>query len=346
MGEFIAKQGSTEASWLNIKQLTEPRAAARELTSTRTIEAMTSTQYIAVDIAKETLAVHCETFHGTFAYTHTGLHQILHKIQQLPNPLVVCEATGGYERKLIEWLRERQIPNALVNPARVRAFARSDGLKAKTDPIDAALLLKFAISKRIAPSEAPSPQRLLLQALMDRRSQLCETITQEKNRLEKCPKPARKSIEKVLRMLQKELTSIEQQIEAAIAKDQTMIRQSTQMQTVTGIGKTTAWTILAYLHEIIHLKRNQVTALAGIAPIPKDSGTFKGKRRIEGGRAKVRNCLYMAAQSAAVHNPHIRAYFQGLQARGKPYKCAIVAAMRKLLLHLQSILKKDLEALA
>ena len=118
------------------------------------------------------------------------------------------------------------------------------------------------------------------------------------------------------------------------------------MQSVVGIGKTTAWSILAYLSEITELKRNQLIALAGIAPFNKDSGKFQGKRRIEGGRAKVRKCLYMAAQSAAVHNEHIKKYVDGLRARGKPYKCAIVAAMRKILIHLQILLKKQQITLA
>ena len=148
------------------------------------------------------------------------------------------------------------------------------------------------------------------------------------------------------RIFEKELASIEKQIEELIAKDDKMAAQNAQMQSINGIRTTISWAILAYLGEITALSRNQLVALAGVAPYNRDSGKYKGKRRIEGGRAKVRKCLYMGAQCAAVYNPHIKAYVDGLRARGKPYKCAIVAAMRKLLIHIQSLLKKQESALA
>lgn len=302
--------------------------------------------YIAVDIAKDSLAVATDSFHGSFSYNDTGLKKLFDKIKETHSPCVICEATGGYERKLMELLHAKNIAVTLVNPARVRAFARSEGTKAKTDPIDAALLLKFAKSKDLEPTPPPSPERGRLQALMDRRSQLTESLTREKNRLQKCPDCIQKSIQKVIRIFEKELASIEKQIEELIAKDDKMAAQNAQMQSINGIGTTISWAILAYLGEITALSRNQLVALAGVAPYNRDSGKYKGKRRIEGGRAKVRKCLYMGAQCAAVYNPHIKAYVDGLRARGKPYKCAIVAAMRKLLIHIQSLLKKQESALA
>lgn len=307
---------------------------------------MTTHNYIAIDIAKATLAVHCETFTGSFDYNPQGLKELLERIHTLQDPLVVCEATGGYERELMNLLYKHQIPVALLNPARVRAFARSEGIKAKTDPIDAVMLLRFAQSKRIMPTPPPSPEQQILQALMDRRNQLSESLAREKNRLQKSPSCILKSIEKMIRVTEKEISLIDEQIKKLIAKDESLNKQCSLMQSVTGIGHTTAWTILAYLGEITSLKRNQLVALAGIAPYAKDSGKFKGKRRIEGGRSKVRRCLYMAAQSAAVYNPHIKAYVDALRARNKPYKCAIVAAMRKLLIHLHSLLKNPNLSLA
>ena len=295
--------------------------------------------YIAVDIAKDSLAVKCVFFSGSFEYNAQGLQQLLLKLQTIPTPIVVCEATGGYERKLMEALHETAIAVALVNPARVRAFAKSEGLKAKTDPIDAALLLRFAQSKDLQATLPPSPQQQTLQALMDRRSQLTESLAREKNRLEKCPDCVRESIEKMIALVKEELAQIDERIEQLIDEDTQMSEHSSTMQSVTGVGKITAWTLLAYLGEMTTLGRNQLVALAGVAPYNKDSGKYQGKRRIEGGRAKVRKCLYMAAQSAAVHNEHIKKYVDALRARGKPYKCAIVAAMRKLLIHLQVLLK-------
>lgn len=307
---------------------------------------MTSKNYIAIDIAKDSLAVASDSFKGSFPYTDSGLGKLLKKIKVLDSAMVVCEATGGYERKLMSLLFKQEIPVVLVNPARVRAFARSEGTKAKTDPIDAQMLLRFAKSKDLRPTPAPSEQQQSLQALMDRRSQLTESQAREKNRLQKSPQSVRRSIEKMIAFIEKELKALEEQIKKIIESDEPMNRQNLTMQQVSGIGATTAWSILAYLGEINSLSRNQLVALAGVAPYNKDSGKFKGKRRIEGGRAKVRKCLYMAAQSAAVHNPHIKAYVDGLRARGKPYKCAIVAAMRKLLIHLQSLLKNPQKALA
>jgi transposase len=307
---------------------------------------MTSKNYIAIDIAKDSLAVASDSFNGSFPYTESGLGKLIKKVKALDCALVVCEATGGYERKLMNLLFKQKTPVALVNPSRVRAFARSEGTKAKTDPIDARMLLRFAKSKDLRPTPAPSKQQQCLQALMDRRSQLTESLAREKNRLQKSPESVRRSIEKMIDFIEKELEALEKQIQELIESDETMNRKSLTMQQVSGIGETTAWSILAYLGEIESLGRNQLVALAGVAPYNKDSGKFKGKRRIEGGRAKVRKCLYMAAQSAAVHNPHIKAYVDGLRARGKPYRCAIVAAMRKLLIHLQSLLKNPQNALA
>jgi len=307
---------------------------------------MTSKNYIAIDIAKDSLAVASDSFKGSFPYTDSGLSKLLKKIKVLDFPMVVCEATGGYESKLMSLLFKQEIPVALVNPSRVRNFARSEGTKAKTNPIDAQMLLRFAKSKDLRPTPAPSEQQQSLQALMDRRSQLTESLAREKNRLQKSPQSVHKSIEKMIAFIEKELKALEEQIKKVIESDEEMNQQNLTMQQVSGIGATTAWSILAYLGEINSLSRNQLVALAGVAPYNKDSGKFKGKRRIEGGRAKVRKCLYMAAQSATVHNPHIKAYVDGLRARGKPYKCAIVAAMRKLLIHLQSLLKNPQKALA
>jgi len=307
---------------------------------------MTSKNIVAIDIAKDSLAVEAPSLRRSFCYDQEGLKMLLEKLEALDAPMVVCEATGGYERKLLEVLFERNIPVALVNPARVRAFAKSEGIKAKTDPIDAAMLRKYALSKDLQPTKAPSKNRQELQALMDRRSQLTEALAREKNRLQNSPRKVEKSIKKMIRILEKEIEAIEKEIEVTIDKDDEMAEQRAKMQSVSGVGATTAWSILAYLSEITELSRNQLVALAGIAPFNRDSGTFKGKRKIEGGRAKLRKCLYMAAQSAAVHNPHIKAYVADLRARGKPYKCAIVAAMRKLLIHLQSLLKNPQKCLA
>lgn len=302
---------------------------------------MNTKNYIAIDIAKDSLAVASDSLSGSFDYDNKGLRALLVQLRRIESALVVCEATGGYERKLMELLYKQSIPVVLVNPARVRAFARSEGTKAKTDPIDALMILRFARSKGLSPAPVPSEQQRILQALMDRRGQLTESLAREKNRLQKAPACVEASIRKMIRIIERELKALEDKIDKLIQADDAMRRQDSTMQQVCGVGETTSWSILAYLGEITSLKRNQLVALAGIAPYNRDSGKFRGKRRIEGGRAKLRKCLYMAAQSAAIHNPHIKEYVDGLRDRGKPYKCAMVAAMRKILIHLQSLLKKQ-----
>ena len=150
----------------------------------------------------------------------------------------------------------------------------------------------------------------------------------------------------MIKVVEKEIQRIEQQIEKIVNNDQQITEEMKIFESVVGVGKVTAWTVLAYLSEIGTLKRNQIVALAGIAPYNKDTGVFKGRRTIEGGRAKVRKCLYMAAQTAARHNPVIKPYVEGLKARGKPYKWVMVAVMRKLLIHMHILIKNHHLALA
>lgn len=307
---------------------------------------MTSQDYIAIDIAKDTLQTQFDDRSQSFTYDEPGLKALLRAIGPRRNATVVCEATGGYERPLMDLLFENDIPAALVNPARVRAFARSEGVKAKSDPIDARMLLRFAREKRPAPAKAPKPEEAELAALLDRRDQLSGHLAREKNRLQKSPASVLGSIRKMIRFIEKEIEAIDGRIRKLVESESSMSERSRIMQRVVGVGEITAWTILGYLREITSAGRNQAVALAGIAPFDRDTGKFRGKRRIEGGRAKVRRCLYMAAQSAAAHNPHIKAYVKRLRERGKPYKCAIVAAMRKLLVHLQSLLKNPEKCLA
>ena len=307
---------------------------------------MTPQNYIAIDIAKDTLQVQIAQHAQSFTYDATGLKALLKLIKTNMPVTVVCEATGGYERALMSLLFENDIPVALLNPARVRAFARSEGVKAKSDPIDARMLLRFARHKQPAPTQAPKPEEAELAALLDRHEQLSGELAREKNRLQKSPAAVQRSIKKMIRFIEKEIEAIDARIRKLVASESSMDEASRTMQKVVGVGEITAWAILAYLREITVVGRNQVVALAGIAPYDRDSGKFKGKRRIEGGRAKLRRCLYMAARSAAVYNPVIKPYVEGLRARGKPYKCAIVAAMRKLLIYLQSQLKNPKKALA
>lgn len=303
----------------------------------------TDTQYIALDIAKASHRVQTPFEAFEIANDTGGFAKLLRHIKKhRPEgaaTLVVFEASGGYERALAAYLAQRSIPYALVNPARVRDYARSEGILAKTDAIDARLLLRFAQEKRLRPTPPPTAQQARLSELLDRRAQLSEALSREKNRLEKQPLHTQASIRRMIGHLEKEIACIDDELEKLAAANTALQQRHAALTSVTGVGTVTAWHLLAYLGELPHLGRNQAVALAGLAPYNRDSGSMQARRSIHAGRAKVRRCLYMATQSAAVHNPLIKDYVAGLRARGKAYKMAIVAAMRKLLLHLRSILK-------
>lgn len=297
--------------------------------------------YVAIDVSKATLQVQDEKKAFAVENTSSGHRKLLVHLRGCQRPLVVYEASGGYERALGAFLAKEGIPQAMLNPARVRDYARSEGVRAKTDPIDTRMILAFAKSKGLEAVDPPSQQSQKLAALLDRRDHLVEQMAREKNRLHNSEALIHRSIERMIRILQKEITIIDKAISQTVDSDARLKSQAQTMQSVKGVGKVTAWTLLAYLSELEHLERNKIVALAGIAPFNRDSGKMSGRRSIQGGRAKVRKCLYMAAHTAASCNPVIAAYVQGLRDRGKPYKCAIVAAMRKLLIHLQCLIKKS-----
>lgn len=305
-----------------------------------------TTEYIAIDIAKDSLRVHTPTQQFTIANAPKGFAVLQKKLATFANPIVVCEASGGYERPLMRSMYKAGVAVARINPGRIRAYAQSEGIRAKTDPIDAKVIWRFAMEKKVRPTPPPEPNREQLAALMDRRAHLSEQLAREKNRLEKALKPIQRSIKRMLRSIEGEIALLDREIEKLIAADQQMSTQAIIIQSVKGVGKITAWSILAYLSEICHLKRNQVVALAGLAPFNKDTGKYQGKRCIQAGRAKVRRVLYMAVTSAAQHNPVIKPFVQRLLERGKPNKCAKVAAMRKLIIHIHSLLKNPSPSLA
>jgi transposase len=296
--------------------------------------------YVAIDVSKSTLQVQDDRRAFAVGNDPSGHRRLLDHLRTCTNPLVVFEASGGYERALLQSLHKVGMPLAMVNPARVRDFARSEGVRVKTDPIDGKMILAFAKSKALRPMEAPSEACVKLAALLDRRGHLVEHLAREKNRLQNSEAFILRSIKRMIRILEKEIAAIEKAIDQLVGSDPGLKARSEIIQSVKGVGQITAWTLLAYLSEIEDLNRNRLVALAGIAPFNRDSGKFSGRRSIIGGRAKVRKCLYMAAHTAASCNPVIAAYVQGLRDRGKPYKCAIVAAMRKLLIHIQSLMKK------
>ena len=296
--------------------------------------------YFAVDVSSQSLETLTTQRSEELDYNSKAIKQIIKEAQSDPDMVVVLEATGGYERKLLDALHEANVPCVRINPGRVRAFAHSEGIKAKTDRIDARMILSFAQEKRLQPIPAPSDEQKQLAALLDRRSQLNGILAEEKNRLQNSPKWILADIRASIRSLKVKLQRMNERIQKLI-QDSPSLREGAQIiQSIKGVGPVTTASILAYLPEITRINRNQLAALAGVAPFNRDSGNKSGKRSIFAGRAKVRNPLYMAAVCASRCNPVIHDYVAALRDRGKPFKCAIVAAMRKLLIHIQSELKK------
>lgn len=302
--------------------------------------------YIAIDVSKASLEAKTQQERFTIINDAKGYAELSERLAKMKNPMVIFEATGGYERNLMGYLFSKGIALARINPTLVRAFARSESVKAKNDRIDALMILRFAHEKRPEPAQAPDPDRQQMADLLDRRSHLTEQLAREKNRLQMAPEITQNGIKRMIKVIGEEIALIDQEIEKLIEANAQLKWQNETIQSVKGIGAITAWSILAYLWEIDRLNRNQAVSLAGLAPFDRDSATISKKRTIQAGRAKVRKCLYMAAQSAAVHNPVIKEYVDRHRAREKPYKWLMTAAMRKLLIHIHSLLTKPDLALA
>jgi transposase len=256
--------------------------------------------------------------------------------------LIVIEATGGYERRLVAELLDAGHRVAVVNPRQVRDFAKAFGILAKTDRLDAAVLASFAEKVRPRANAPHAEKQAELQQLVARRRQLVDLRTAESNRLETITvKAVRKDVQQVVDHLNKHLRKIEQEILAAIESDDDWHDKMKILTSTPGIGVTSAATILAELPELGQANRQKVSALVGVAPYANDSGTRRGKRSIRGGRATLRCGLYMAALSASRCNPVIKAFAERLKAQGKPAKVVLTACLRKLLVILNTMLKTN-----
>jgi len=297
---------------------------------------------IGIDVAKATLDLHVLSAGQTQTLPNTKAgHEQLRKL--LPDPaacLIVLEATGGFEREVVADLTDAGYRVAVINPKRARDFAKALGLVAKTDRIDARVLALFAEKVQPAPIDKTPEKQAEIQQLVARRRQLIDLKTQESNRWDSThAKAARKSIQAVINTLEAEIRGIEKGIETLLESDDDWQNKTQLIQSVPGLGKVTAATVVADVPEIGRLNRQQISALIGLAPFNRDSGAMKGKRCISGGRKSVRCVLYMAAMAARRSNPVIKAFADRLAQHGKPFKVIITACMRKLIVILNSIVK-------
>ena len=297
---------------------------------------------VGIDVAKATLEVHLLSTGQNHSLPNDSQgHQALRK--QLPDPagcLIVLEATGGFERKLVAFLIDAGYRVAVINPKRARDFARAMGLAAKTDRIDAKVLALFAEKFQPAPVEKTPEKQAEIQQLVARRRQLIDLRTQESNRLDiTTAKTAKASIRAILKTLERQINTLESAIQDLVQSDDEWRRKGELVRSIKGLGKVTATTLVADVPELGKLNRQQISSLIGLAPFNRDSGKLKGKRSIGGGRKPVRSVLYMAALAARRTNPVIRAFAQRLKQRGKPFKVILTACMRKLLVIVNAVVK-------
>ncbi|MEO0537194.1 MAG: IS110 family transposase [Cyanobacteria bacterium P01_A01_bin.123] len=303
---------------------------------------MTQTQcWVGIDVCKRTLDTHIRPSGRLLQHANTevGIAQLVAELSSLPVERVVLEATGGLELVATVQLSQAGLPVAVVNPRQVRDFARATGQLAKTDTIDAAILAHFAAV--IQPEVRPlaSEETRQLSELVTRRHQLVEMITAEKNRRAVMQGAVRDQINRHIDWLQEQLKELDEQLQQTIRQTPLWCQQAKLLQSVPGVGDVLSATLLAELPELGQLSTKQIAALVGLAPLNRDSGQFRGRRMIWGGRARVRTALYMPTLVATRHNPVIKAFYERLLAQGKQKKVALTACMRKLLIILNAIAK-------
>jgi transposase len=305
--------------------------------------------YVGIDVSKDRLDV-ASLGEGAFAPFHvsrdeSGLKELVSRLKAYAIELIVLEATGGYERAVAATLAAAQLQPAVVNPRQVRDFARATGKLAKTDGIDAAVLAHFA--QAVQPQVQPLPDALSAQldGMLTRRAQLVQMLVAEKNRqasvlvLRNPSKKVVQSLQNHIKLLEKLIAELEDDIDNTIKNSPVWREQEDLLRSVPGVGPTVARTLIAYVPELGKLNRRQIAALVGVAPFNRDSGKSAGKRAIWGGRAHVRNVLYMAAVTAVRFNSDLKAFYARLLASGKAKKLALTAVMRKLLVCLNAMMR-------
>ncbi len=299
--------------------------------------------FIGIDVAKASLdvAVQPEGKAWSCPNDEAEFKDLVKQLRPRKPTLIVLEATGELEIPVVAALASAGLPVVVINPRQVRDFAKATGQLAKTDRIDARVLARFAEAVRPAIRPLKDAKTRELDALLTRRRQLTDMLTAEKNRLSSAPKPVRKDIKNHIAWLEKRLRDVNNGLNSAI-KDSPIWREHDEiLQSTPGVGPVLSVTLLAELPELGKLNRRQIAALAGVAPFNRDSGRFRGKRSIWGGRAEIRSVLYMSTLTAVRCNPVIRAFYQRLIGSGKKHKVAMTACMRKLLTILNIMIKNQ-----
>ena len=304
---------------------------------------MDSTLCIGIDVSQDwlDLAAYPSGQPRRFSTTPDGLQSFIEHCRDAQPRLVAFEASGGYERPLVNILTEAQLPFRMLNPRNVRYHARSVGVLAKTDRIDAAVIAEFVYRNDMQPRPAPLPAEQAVRDLSTHRSQLVDARTRALHEARHFTGTSLASARRHIAFLEGEIAAMDQELREVIAQDAALRERSERLRSVPGVGETLAAVLIGAMPELGRVNRGAVGKLAGLAPHPRDSGKREGKRFCWGGRAHVRTALYMPMLAAIQHNPVIRAFYRRLVAQGKPKKVALVACMRKMLTILNAILREE-----
>jgi transposase len=297
--------------------------------------------YVGIDVSKDRLdiAMLDERQAKQFSNTKDGIAQLVKAVLDLPPELIVVEATGGYQRQVVDALFHAGLCVAVVNPARVRQFARARGLLAKTDKLDAFVLAEFGKTMQPRRYEGKTDAEKQLSALLVRRKQIEEMLKAEQNRLHTTLPSLKSSVEQVIAVLKEQKKLLDEQIRAFLKQQKGWQEQSEILSSAPGVGPVTTATLLAELPELGKIDHKKIAALVGVAPMNYDSGRKRGYRKTKGGRAEVRSVLYMSTLVATRYNPLIQSQYQHLLKRGKLKKVALTACMRKFLVILNAMMR-------
>ena len=296
--------------------------------------------YVGVDVSRDRLDVSIgpESEVWQAGNDAAGIREVVERLGELQPERIVVEATGGLERAVAAGLADAELPVVVENPRQVRDFARATGRLAKTDTIDAGMLARYGEALQPAVRELPDAQMQELRGLVVRRRQVVKLLTAERNHLAQATPWARRQAKRLMGVLQRQLAAVDEELLRMIQARREWRAQYVVLRSVPGIGPVTASLLVAALPELGKLNRKQIAALVGVAPHNRDSGSYRGKRSVWGGRASVRTCLYMATLVATQRNSVIQRFYARLCAAGKPKKVALVACMRKLLTILNHML--------
>lgn len=288
---------------------------------------------VGIDASKAQLDIYVRPLDEFFSVANSaaGIRQAVLRLRKLKPTRIVIEATGRLELPFVVAAQKARLAVTVANPIHIRRFAGAVGQLAKTDSLDARVIAHFGEALQPAPTTLKPASTRLISDLLARRSQLLEMATMEKNRRSILPKALHVSLNRHLKQLQLEITRLDVQLDKLISKTPEWLVTKDVLLSVNGVGKVLTYTLLSDLPELGQLNRRQIAALVGVAPMNRESGSYRGKRHVRGGRARVRTVLFMAIMSAVQSNARLKALYERLKAAGKPPKVALVACMRKLI---------------